>query len=179
MPKTNRPADQTPVTFDAIARKRISESLSMYRDEVARAADGEPQTEKQLCRVIEVLAALGIPESEWAADVSATREFNTYEVRRIEEEDAQPAYHAEGKRLAAEIDEVEKRLKELKAQQYAVGRRPHRLVAAVQRLEELKRQRPHLFLPLDVATERRLAMRANAARSTSGIPSASTVPAYS
>jgi hypothetical protein len=153
--KTTAPEIATdPATFETVARKRIAAALDCYRAEVTKAAGNEPQSQEQLERVLEALTVLRYPESAWAADVAAVREYRKHEAVRAAEELAQPDYIAQGKALAEEIKRLEKVLLEKRVEHRTIERRPMRMVSAVQRQEDLKRERPHVFLPADVVVER-------------------------
>lgn len=152
-PTTSEPA-APPATFETVARARIATALDTYRAEVTRAADGHPQTQEQLERVLDALAVLRFPESAWTADVAAVREHRKHDANRVTEEAAQPRYAEEARALAEEIKAMERELKEKQAKLYGLNRRPMRMVAAVQRMEDLKRDRPHVFLPVEVVVER-------------------------
>lgn len=154
-------AAASPATFETVARARVSTALDTYRAEVARAADGQPQTQELLERVLDALVVLGLPESAWAGDVGAMREYRKHDANRDAEEQAQPRYAEEARVLAKEIEAMEKLLAEKKAHLFKLNRRPMRMVAAVQRQEDLKRERPHLFLPVEVAVERIVGARAS------------------
>ena len=143
-----------PATFETVARKRIAAALDCYRAEVTKAAADEPQSQEQLERVLEALTVLRYPESAWSADVAAMREFRKHQAVREAEELAQPGQLAQGKALVEEIKRLEKVLLEKRTEHRTLERRPMRMVSAVQRQEDLKRDRPHVFLPVDVVVER-------------------------
>ena len=114
MTKTRtKSADTPPATFDGIARKKMRERLTAYREFVKRQAEGESLSEDDLSQVADLLEGLGLPDYSWPRDVEASQRFAVTSGKLKVAVDAEPANRQRSLELAKEAEALQAKLRTL------------------------------------------------------------------
>lgn len=157
-PKSAEPA--APATFEEIANRKMGDALAEYRTFVQRAAASEPLTDKELERVVELLAQMALPDMAWARDIETHRDHVANANRESELAAMMPEAEARAAKSTRRLQELEQELKQLREQHYRdTTALPNKLISCGQRRNELAALNPHLFADISEAVRLRRAAR--------------------
>jgi hypothetical protein len=149
-------ADTTPPTFDGIARKKMRERMTAYRELVKRQAEGEQLDEADLSQVADLLEGMGLPDFAWFRDIEATQRFNVANGKYRAALDAEPANRERAVELVKEVEGVRAKLltlrEELRRAQGGAGKS----AAYGQTLAQLQNDHPQALADIDQAVTLRL-----------------------
>jgi hypothetical protein len=151
-----RPEPIAAPTFEEIARQRLTQRVTEYREFVARRAAGESLTLEETERVLEVLESLALPDFAFERDADAVKRYAANERKWQAIVADEPQARERGQAVKAEIESTQKRLAELKAE-------AHRLevvmsgkaVGYVTSLRQLKHDHATVLDDLEVAVSLR------------------------
>ena len=157
---TRRPskseAPAAPATFAEIAAAKMADTLTKYRDYVARAAGGESLDAGELEKVLELLAYLRLPEYAWTRDVAAHRDHAAANKAVEEMRSTKVTDAAKAEKVAERIKQIDEELKSLRQELHNLTTVSElRRVGEGQRVNELTANHPHLFADLSVAVRLR------------------------
>jgi phosphoglycerate-specific signal transduction histidine kinase len=154
--KTRKTEPTTPPTFADIARKRVREQLTAYRELVMRQAGGESLSEDDLSKVADLLEGLGLPDYSWPRDVEAAQRFTVSSGKLKAAVEAEPANRQRSLELAKELEALQAKLRtlheELRRAQAGAGK----VAAYGQTLSRLQHDHPQALADIDTAVTVRL-----------------------
>lgn len=152
---TKEPKPQPSLAEVALAR--MTKTIDRYRELVARASSGAELPEKMLLEVVDLLAVMHLPESQWLDDIAAERERLQTAELHIEAREQMPAAEVRAEQTHKKISQLEDELKQLREQHYRdTSVLPRKIAGYGQRLNELAAHKPHLFVGLEDAARLRL-----------------------
>lgn len=111
--KKTRSRNTAPPTFADIARRKMADRITTYRQLVKRQADGETLDEADLNSVTETLEALGLPDYSWSLHVEAVKRHAVAMEKLRTVEAAAPANRQRSLELGKEIDALQAKLRTL------------------------------------------------------------------
>lgn len=109
--KTRKAEPEAPPTFADIARRKMADRITTYRQLVKRQADGETLDEADLNSVTETLEALGLPDYSWSLHVEAVKRHAVAMEKLRTVEAAAPANRQRSLELGKEIDALQAKLR--------------------------------------------------------------------
>lgn len=155
--KTRRKATAEPVTLEQIAKRKMRDRLTAYRELVTRAAAGEQLPEVDLDKAVDLLDSLGLPHYALQRDIQARTEFDAASKAQDEARARRPANDKRLLEIAERLKTLDAELTALKSERHALGVVADNSLAAVMaRRHELEAGHPHVLLPLEDAVRFRL-----------------------
>lgn len=166
---TKKPAatPAAPVSIQDAAEKRMQERIAAYRKTVEDAAAGKSLSAETVDAVLGHLDVMGLPEFAWQRDVDAVRKMGelTAEVEAIDAE--RPAREKRVTTLLADIERIEKSLKESRSELYNLTRVVEsKYVDRLRRQNELIAAHPQVFATVADAAKLRLAEKSKGRNTT-------------
>jgi hypothetical protein len=159
MPTGTAKKKTTSLSFEEIADRKLRQTIEEYRALVVRAAAGEMLTEAELERAVELLAVLRLPELSIKQHVAAQREYAASVKRLAELEAAVPLEEAELAELNRDVERLLKTIEEKRLRARSLSYGQERIIAAMQRQNELATLYPDVLAPVDNAVARRIQKR--------------------
>jgi hypothetical protein len=156
MTKKKTAAPIEPVSFDEIARKRISERIEAYRALVQRYAAGEQMAEADLNQAAELMEQLGLPQYAFNRDAEAIQRHARTHAKWAAAIENEPASRERSRVLAGEIADTEKKLRALREEAHRVNGAAGKSSSYSNTLAQLAADHPQVIADIDTAVRVRI-----------------------
>lgn len=151
--KADEPAE--PMTFEAIAHRKMGERIAAYRSIIERRAAGDPLTATDLEQAGELLERLGLPQYAFDRDVEAMRRHAMVQSKVQSAADAAPDHKARAAELGKRIEKAKKELAAMIEEQRQAVSKSNKPGAYAHTLTQLVHDHPHLLADIDTASRLR------------------------
>lgn len=150
-----KPAPE-PITFDAIAHKRMVDRLTQYREFVTRQATGDTLKPAEMESLADLLDLIGLPQYAFDRDIEAVRRQRHAQGKYQAAVDAVPEHKANAERLAAEVETLKQRLDVAREEQRRAIAGTNKPAAYSQTLVMLANDHPHILAEINQAARLRV-----------------------